>query len=68
MNFYNNFQNPYMRPPRRTQPPPIDPVKFQQGAQELSKDTLVELVQKARAQGISDSEIEVGLNYILNLK
>lgn len=67
MNFFN--QLPYSNlnnfPRQNSQ---IDPIKFQQGIQNLSKETLIQLVQRARAQGIPDTEIEAGLNYILNQK
>ena len=64
MNFFN--MNPlYNNTPQRT---PIDPQQFQRGAQSLTKERLSQLVQMARAQGIPESEIETGLNYILNLK
>ena len=63
MNFFNSFPNTQSAPR-----PQIDPIKFQQGAQRLDKDTLVQLVQRARAQGIPDAQIEAGLDYILKLK
>jgi hypothetical protein len=63
MNFFNTFQPTY-----QLAQPQLDPVKFQQGIQQLDKNALVRLVQQARAQGIPDSQIEAGLNYILNNK
>lgn len=69
MNFFNPMysrnQNFFNQQPQQ---PQFDPQKFQQEAQNLSKETLVQLVRRARAQGIPDSEIEAGLNYILNQK
>ena len=62
MNFFNNFQ------PQPNLNQPIDPTKFHQGVQQLDKEALAQLVQRARAQGIPDAQIESGLNYILNLK
>lgn len=47
---------------------PIDPQKFTAAAQKLDKQTLANLVTKARQQGISESEIEAGLNFLLKLK
>ena len=66
MNFFNPIYN--KTPNCFNQQYKIDPQKFQQGVQNLSKETLVQLVQRARAQGIPDSEIEAGLNYILSQK
>ena len=66
MNFFNPMYNKF--PNFFNQQYKIDPQKFQQGVQNLSKETLAQLVQRARAQGIPDSEIEAGLNYILSQK
>ena len=66
MNFFNPMYNKF--PNFFNQQSKIDPQKFQQGVQNLSKETLAQLVQRARAQGIPDSEIEAGLNYILSQK
>ena len=47
---------------------PIDPQKFTAAAAKLDKQTLANLVIQARQQGISESEIEAGLNFLLKLK
>lgn len=47
---------------------PIDPQKFTAAATKLDKQSLVNLVAQARKQGISESEIEAGLNFLLKLK
>ena len=47
---------------------PIDPQKFTAAASKLDKQTLANLVSKARQQGISEQEIEAGLNFLLKLK
>ena len=47
---------------------PIDPQRFTTAAAKLDKQTLANLVTKARQQGISESEIEAGLNFLLKLK
>ena len=47
---------------------PIDPQKFAAAAQKLDKQTLANLVTQARQQGISESEIEAGLNFLLKLR
>lgn len=47
---------------------PIDPQKFSAAASKLDKQTLVNLVNQARQQGISEDEIEAGLNFLLKLR
>ena len=47
---------------------PIDPQKFTAAAAKLDKQTLANLVNQARKQGISEAEIEAGLNFLLKLK
>ena len=47
---------------------PIDPQRFTAGAANLDKQTLANLVRQARQQGISEQEIEAGLNFLLKLK
>ena len=47
---------------------PIDPQRFTAGATKLDKQALASLVNKARQQGISEQEIEAGLNFLLKLK
>ena len=47
---------------------PIDPRKFTAAATRLDKQTLANLVTQARQQGISEQEIEAGLNFLLKLK
>ena len=54
-----------MGTPRRQ---PIDPQKFTAAAAKLDKQTLANLVNQARQQGIPESEIEAGLNFLLKLK
>ncbi len=47
---------------------PIDPQKFTAAAQRLDKQTLANLVAQARKQGIPETEIEAGLNFLLKLR
>lgn len=47
---------------------PIDQQRFTAAATRLDKQTLANLVSKARQQGIPESEIEAGLNFLLKLK
>ena len=63
MNMDNN------QPQAQTQiTPPIDPEKMKQMIPNLTKENLVQLAQRARLQGISEDQIEQGLNFILSLK
>ena len=48
--------------------PPINPEKMKQMIPSLTKENLVQLVQRARLQGIPEDQIEQGLNFILSLK
>lgn len=66
MNWYNTNQiNQLFQQP---QPQQFNPVQFNQMALNLDKTALINLVQRARQQGIDEQQIEAGLNYILNLK
>ena len=47
---------------------PIDPQRFTAAVTKLDKQTLANLVTQARQQGMSESEIEAGLNFLLKLK
>ena len=47
---------------------PIDPQKFSAAASKLDRQTLANLVNQARQQGISEDEIEAGLNFLLKLR
>lgn len=47
---------------------PVDQQKFTAAAAKLDKQTLANLVTQARQQGISEQEIEAGLNFLLKLR
>ena len=47
---------------------PIDPQRFTAAASKLDKQSLANLVNQARQQGISEAEIEAGLNFLLKLR
>ena len=47
---------------------PIDPQRFTVAASKLDKQSLANLVNQARQQGISEAEIEAGLNFLLKLR
>lgn len=60
-----NYQNLPNSQQRQYQ---INPQQFIQVAQTLDQNSLSRLVNMARAQGISDSEIQAGLNFINSLR
>ena len=62
----NMGHNQHQNPTQIT--PPIDPEKMKQMIPNLTKENLVQLVQRARLQGIPEDQIEQGLNFILSLK
>ncbi len=47
---------------------PIDPQRFIAAASKLDKQSLANLVNQARQQGIPEDEIEAGLNFLLKLR
>lgn len=47
---------------------PIDPQTFTAAASKLDKQSLANLVNQARQQGIPEAEIEAGLNFLLKLR
>ena len=49
------------------QMPRIDPVQFRQFAMTLNDNHLQQLVQMARQRGISDADIQSGINFIKSL-
>lgn len=60
MNALPNIQKP-------AQNPPINIQQFKQALQQLTKENYAQLVSQARAQGISEQDIESGLNFLLQL-
>ena len=49
------------------QTPRIDPNQFRQFAMTLNDNHLQQLVQMARQRGISDADIQAGINFIRSL-
>ena len=47
---------------------PIDPQRFTAAASKLDKQSLANLVNQARQQGIPEAEIEAGLSFLLKLR
>lgn len=57
---FPNIQKP-------AQNPPINAQKLKQMAPQITKEDYAQLVSQARAQGISEKDIEAGLNFLLSL-
>lgn len=53
---------------KQNQPQQIDPNKFRQIVPSLNDNILSQLVAQARSQGISDSDIRAGLDFIKQLR
>lgn len=62
-----NMMRPQMPQMQNAQPQtqPIDKERFMTGVKQLNQSQLQSLVRQARSQGISDSDIEAGLKFIL---
>ena len=77
MAYFNPFQPPFMQntqmapvPPMYRQQPPrpqIDPQQFRQFAITLNDTALNNFAQMARAQGISEQDIQRGIQFIKSL-
>ena len=52
---------------QNTQTPRIDPNQFRQFAMTLNDNHLQQLIQLARQRGISDTDIQAGINFIKSL-
>ena len=53
--------------PGTYQQPRIDPNQFRQVVMTLNDNSLAQLVQLARQRGISDADIQAGINFIKSL-
>lgn len=69
-NIFNQGRTPanYQNLPSDNQRPQINPQQFTQVVQTLDQNSLSRLVQMARNQGISDADIQAGLNFISSLR
>lgn len=47
---------------------PINPNQFQQMAHSITDNMLEQLVRQAQSQGISNKDIEAGLDFILKMR
>ena len=71
MAYYNPFQqqmpqnhNPFAAFQPQQQTPRIDPNQFRQIAMTLNDNHLQQLIQLARQRGISDADIQAGINFL----
>lgn len=73
MAYYNPFQqmpnqqNFGFAPSTHQQQPRIDQNQFRQFAITLNDNSLAQLAQMARQRGISDADIQAGINFIKSL-
>ena len=75
MVYYNPFSQNQMQQnfgsapttSNQQQTPHIDPVQFRQVVITLNDNSLAQLVQLARQRGISDADIQAGINFIKSL-
>ena len=75
MVYYNPFQQMaqmsmqqnFGSAPTTYQQPRIDPNQFRQIAITLNDNALAQLAQMARQRGISDADIQAGINFIKSL-
>ena len=74
MGFYNPFSQMPQMPMQQNfgfapqqQQPRIDPAQFRQFAMTLNDNYLAQLAQMARQRGISDADIQSGINFIKSL-
>jgi hypothetical protein len=69
-NIFNQGRTPanYQNLPSGNQRPQINPQQFTQVVQTLDQNSISRLVQMARNQGISDADIQAGLNFISSLR
>lgn len=59
-----NYYNRNMPLPSMQKQPPIDPQKFKALAHNLNDNLLNQLAQRARLQGISEQDIQQGMEII----
>lgn len=77
MAYYNPFQQMPQMPNQQNfgfaqntygqQTPRLDPNQFRQFAMTLNDSSLAQLAQMARQRGISDADIQAGINFIKSL-
>lgn len=66
-NYFNQSTTPYMTSPLSLSPqsqPRIDPQQFASVAATLDDSSLNQLINMAKMRGISDQDIQTGINFI----
>ena len=66
-NYFNQNATPYMTSPLSLSPqsqPRIDPQQFASVAATLDDSSLNQLINMAKMRGISDQDIQTGINFI----
>ena len=59
---------PQMRPQQQQQMIGVNPQQFQQWLPQINQNMLQQLINQARQQGMSDSDIQAGLNFINSMR
>ena len=59
---------PQMRPRQPQQMIGVNPQQFQQWLPQVNQNMLQQLINQARQQGMSDSDIQAGLNFINSMR
>ena len=60
--------NPMFKPQQPQQTTGINPQQFKQWLPQINNNMLQQLVQQARQQGISENDIQTGLNFINSMR
>ena len=64
----NLFPLPPQMRPQQQQMTGVNPQQFQQWLPQINQNMLQQLINQARQQGMSDSDIQAGLNFINSMR
>ena len=64
----NPFQLPPQMRPQQQQMTGVNPQQFQQWLPQINQNMLQQLINQARQQGMSDADIQAGLNFINSMR
>jgi hypothetical protein len=64
----NLFPLPPQMRPQQQQMTGVNPQQFQQWLPQINQNMLQQLISRARQQGMSDSDIQAGLNFINSMR